>query len=213
MIQFSAPAVTTSLNWRVPWGARNALEKRVHTAIQGATRDIPAPNYAKTYICMVRVGPRTLDDDNLTGALKPVRDSIARWLGIDDGSSRLDFKCRQRKELVEDPAPRAKKKFLSWVEISVSDEPSMPDPHASPAQLERERKTPPVLESASSSTLASEVPVGSRGLKLGKMFSEKGEYIRICTHFAHAGHMWRTQGIRVELQEVDILIEALKKMR
>ncbi len=32
-----------------------------------------------------RVAPSTgLDDDNLPGSLKAVRDSVAKWLGVDD---------------------------------------------------------------------------------------------------------------------------------
>jgi len=36
-------------------------------------------------ITLVRIGPRRLDDDNLAGALKHVRDGIADSLEIDDG--------------------------------------------------------------------------------------------------------------------------------
>lgn len=34
---------------------------------------------------------RDFDDDNLARALKPYRDSVAEWLGIDDGSERLTW--------------------------------------------------------------------------------------------------------------------------
>jgi hypothetical protein len=36
---------------------------------------------------LTRVGPGMLDDDNLVGAMKGVRDEIAKWLGIDDRHS------------------------------------------------------------------------------------------------------------------------------
>jgi hypothetical protein len=36
-------------------------------------------------IVLTRISSRALDDDNLRGALKAVRDSIAEWLGVDDG--------------------------------------------------------------------------------------------------------------------------------
>lgn len=36
---------------------------------------------------LTRLGARALDDDNLTGALKGVRDAVAAWLGCDDGPS------------------------------------------------------------------------------------------------------------------------------
>jgi hypothetical protein len=32
-----------------------------------------------------RVGPKALDDDNCTGAFKPVRDAVSEFFGIDDG--------------------------------------------------------------------------------------------------------------------------------
>lgn len=35
---------------------------------------------------LTRVAPRQLDDDNLAGALKSVRDAVATWLRVDDGS-------------------------------------------------------------------------------------------------------------------------------
>lgn len=36
-------------------------------------------------VCLTRLGARRLDDDNAAGALKGVRDSVAAWLGVDDG--------------------------------------------------------------------------------------------------------------------------------
>jgi hypothetical protein len=39
-------------------------------------------------VLQVRHGPVKLDDDNCTGSFKPVRDAIATFFGIDDGSDR-----------------------------------------------------------------------------------------------------------------------------
>lgn len=44
---------------------------------------------------LVRVG-RRLDDDNLRGALKAVRDGVADWLGWDDGDPRYEWRYAQR---------------------------------------------------------------------------------------------------------------------
>src|SRR4030043_461502 len=33
-------------------------------------------------VTMVRIAPRQLDDDNLRGALKAIRDELAVWLGL-----------------------------------------------------------------------------------------------------------------------------------
>lgn len=48
-------------------------------------------------IKLTRVGPRTLDTDNLASGFKAVRDEIARILGIDDGDPRLTWVYEQRK--------------------------------------------------------------------------------------------------------------------
>lgn len=45
-----------------------------------------------TLVACVR---RALDDDNLTGACKPLRDAIATRLGLDDGDRRLEWTCQQ----------------------------------------------------------------------------------------------------------------------
>ena len=51
----------------------------------------------KVRVLLVRMSPRKLDDDNLRGAMKAVRDAIAAWVGIDDGSARWEWCYGQRK--------------------------------------------------------------------------------------------------------------------
>ena len=49
-------------------------------------------------VLLVRVGPSNgLDDDNLRGAGKGVRDQIAAWLGVDDRSPLVAWKYDQRR--------------------------------------------------------------------------------------------------------------------
>jgi hypothetical protein len=48
-------------------------------------------------ITLTRIGVRRLDDDNLAGGFKACRDGVADWLGIDDGSPRLEWSYAQRK--------------------------------------------------------------------------------------------------------------------
>lgn len=48
-------------------------------------------------ITLTRIGPRTLDDDNLASGFKACRDGVADWLGIDDGDKRLTWRYDQRK--------------------------------------------------------------------------------------------------------------------
>lgn len=49
-------------------------------------------------VTMTRVAPRELDDDNNISALKPVRDQIAKCLGLaSDRDKRVTWVCAQRK--------------------------------------------------------------------------------------------------------------------
>jgi hypothetical protein len=77
---------------------KKAKRKREQRALAcGALGDDiigPPPPYA---ITLTRVGPRTLDDDNLASGFKAVRDGVADWLGIDDGDKRLTWRYAQRK--------------------------------------------------------------------------------------------------------------------
>lgn len=48
-------------------------------------------------VIITRIAPRSLDDDNLAGACKSVRDGIADALGINDRDSRVKWAVAQRK--------------------------------------------------------------------------------------------------------------------
>jgi hypothetical protein len=48
-------------------------------------------------IYLTRIAPRRLDGDNLQRALSAVRDGVAEWLRIDDGSERLMWDYAQEK--------------------------------------------------------------------------------------------------------------------
>jgi hypothetical protein len=48
-----------------------------------------------TAITMTAHLHRDMDDDNLANALKPLRDAIADWLGVDDGDRSLRWECGQ----------------------------------------------------------------------------------------------------------------------
>jgi hypothetical protein len=45
-------------------------------------------------VVITRVGPRVLDDDNRTASAKGVRDAVAAWLGVDDGSESVRWEVR-----------------------------------------------------------------------------------------------------------------------
>lgn len=48
-------------------------------------------------VTWVRVGPgKQLDDDNLARAFKALRDALAKWLDVDDGSPLVNWRYEQR---------------------------------------------------------------------------------------------------------------------
>lgn len=48
-------------------------------------------------VALIRVAPRKLDDDNLRGAFKAVRDSVAAYFGVDDADPRIEWRYGQEK--------------------------------------------------------------------------------------------------------------------
>lgn len=51
-------------------------------------------------VVLTRISPpggRKLDDDNLRGSLKAIRDAVAEWLGVDDGSEQVHWSYRQER--------------------------------------------------------------------------------------------------------------------
>jgi hypothetical protein len=52
---------------------------------------------APVVVVLTRVGTKQLDDDNLRGAFKHVRDEVARWLLTDDGSDAITWDYEQRR--------------------------------------------------------------------------------------------------------------------
>ena len=56
-----------------------------------------AATFPKISVTLTRVAPRKLDSDNLTRSMKAIRDGIADALGVNDGSSRIDWRYAQTK--------------------------------------------------------------------------------------------------------------------
>ena len=46
-------------------------------------------------VTLISFRKRELDDDNLIGGFKPLRDAIARWLGLDDNQRVIDWQYGQ----------------------------------------------------------------------------------------------------------------------
>lgn len=72
------------LNARELWQARSGRVKRERKATAKALHSRPKPPIPCS-VLLIRVAPSGgVDDDNLSGSLKGVRDEVAAWLGIDD---------------------------------------------------------------------------------------------------------------------------------
>jgi len=92
---FRVPIRTRNgLNDREHWSARSRRVKTERAATRAAFERLVffphTTDEGATYtVRMTRIAPRRMDDDNLAGALKGVRDEIAACLGVNDGSARV----------------------------------------------------------------------------------------------------------------------------
>jgi hypothetical protein len=73
------------------WRARSKRAKQQRFIARAAMRPATRPTTHAITIRLTRIAPRKLDSDNAVGALKHVRDGVADWLEINDGSERLTW--------------------------------------------------------------------------------------------------------------------------
>lgn len=96
--------IESGMNHREHHYARAARVEREHHAVlaslvaefglgDGAVRS--APLRGAILITLTRLGGRAWDDDNNQTGLKACRDTVAQWLGRDDGDKRLTWKYAQ----------------------------------------------------------------------------------------------------------------------
>ena len=91
-----------ALNARVHWTKRAARAKRERTIVAVALRchrhPTLEPTCTPTTCMLIRIAPRMLDDDNLAGAFKSIRDEVAAFFGVDDGpKGPIAWRYEQRK--------------------------------------------------------------------------------------------------------------------
>lgn len=86
------------LNAREPWQARSGRVKRERKATEKALHSVPKPPIPCS-VLLTRVAPSAgVDDDNLSGSLKGVRDEVAKWIGVDDRQhTRVRYRYAQLK--------------------------------------------------------------------------------------------------------------------
>ena len=82
MTAYLIPIKTVSaLNSREHWRKRAARVK----SERAASALIVRPFFTPCIVRLVRLSPSLCDDDNLQGAMKAVRDEVAKICGVDDG--------------------------------------------------------------------------------------------------------------------------------
>lgn len=90
--------IRSEANLREHWRRKHARTSLQKSAVAWALakHKPPTNNPPAIKVTLTRIGARRLDDDNLAGGFKAVRDAVARWLGIDDGSDRFQWVYAQR---------------------------------------------------------------------------------------------------------------------
>ena len=102
-ITFTVPVRTVSaLNCREHWATKARRVKAERDATRWAYRTRPTIHTDQVpdpplVVRMTRISSGLLDDDNLAGALKGVRDEVAAMLGYDDGDPRVTWERAQEK--------------------------------------------------------------------------------------------------------------------
>lgn len=96
MIVLHIPVRTSNgLNSREHWQARAKRVRLEREATAWVLRNQPRPEAPCTFL-LTRIAPSMgLDDDNLPGALKAVRDQIAAWMEVDDRSPLVAYRYAQ----------------------------------------------------------------------------------------------------------------------
>ena len=97
MVKFHIPIRLLSLlNERMDWRKMARVKKKQRRVTRLCIHNCIIPPLPLT-VTITRIGPRKLDDDNLQGACKYVRDEIAAKVGVDDGSTLYTWKYEQQK--------------------------------------------------------------------------------------------------------------------
>lgn len=101
MITCTVPVrIESSLNLREHWRVR-ANRNTSHRAEAFIGLRMACTLFTSLILpCVVtitRIAPRELDDVNLAGGCKSLRDGVADWLGVDDRDPRVSWRYAQRK--------------------------------------------------------------------------------------------------------------------
>lgn len=94
--------VVSETNQRGHWSKTHRRRKAQRTWATLGARHAMGPSEglvpsSELRIVLARIAPRSLDDDNLRGALKAVRDGLADYFGVDDADPRMTWDYEQRR--------------------------------------------------------------------------------------------------------------------
>jgi hypothetical protein len=89
--------VVSEANARCHWRARHKRFTEHKLAVRIATAPMLPPEASDfpLTVTLVRIGGRRMDDDNLAGSMKAIRDAVAGWLRVDDGAAAVRWAYRQ----------------------------------------------------------------------------------------------------------------------
>ena len=91
--------IVSVANMRMHWAAKAKLtrDQRTRTRMSlAAVAQSFGVEVLPVTVVLTRIAPRRLDGDNLQSGFKAVRDGVADWLGVDDGSSMIEWQYCQR---------------------------------------------------------------------------------------------------------------------
>lgn len=91
--------IVSVANMRLHWAAKAKLVKDQRTRTRMSLAAVAKSNGVEVLpvtVVLTRIAPRKLDGDNLQSGFKAVRDGVADWLGVDDGSNMIDWQYAQR---------------------------------------------------------------------------------------------------------------------
>jgi hypothetical protein len=94
--------IESTPNKREHWAAKARRTSLHRTTAHYALKENLAPRWSRIKVRLIRVAPRAMDSDNLAAGFKAVRDGVADWLGIDDGSDRVVWEYAQTKGAVRE---------------------------------------------------------------------------------------------------------------
>jgi hypothetical protein len=91
-------------NLREHWRKRSKRAKEHRLMAWACLREADsAPRLlGPVVVTLTRIAPRELDDDNLAGGFKSVRDGVADYFGVDDRSPLIRWAYAQRKGAVKE---------------------------------------------------------------------------------------------------------------